>query len=251
MLRYYSAQIADNGVELRLNTTPSADEVTAKFDAAVIASGVLPRVPDIPGIKHPKVVTYTDLLSGKRHAGRRVAIIGAGGIGFDVAEYLCHSRPDEGPKARGLDLAEFQAEWNIDASLKQPGGLLGDPLAPRQPTREITILQRKPSRPGATLGVSTGWILRSSLAKRSVKIMTGVTYQRIDDAGLHVLVDGASRVIEADTVVICAGQESNRSLFDALRANGVETHLIGGAKEAAELDAMRAVDEGVRIAQVL
>jgi 2,4-dienoyl-CoA reductase (NADPH2) len=251
MLRYYSGQIADNGVELRLQSAPSADELKTAFDAVVIASGVHPRIPEIPGIEHPKVVTYTDLLSGKRHAGRRVAIIGAGGIGFDVAEYLCHSQPDEGPKARALNVAEFQAEWNVDASLERPGGLLGDPLAPKPPTREITILQRRPSRPGATLGVSTGWILRSSLAKRSVKIMTGVTYQCIDDDGVHVLVDGAPRVIEVDTIVICAGQESNRSLFDVLQASGVETHLIGGAKEAAELDAMRAVDEGVRVAQAL
>ena len=251
MLRYYGGQIAEHGVELRLNTALSADELAAKFDAVVVASGVHPRVPEIPGIEHPKVVTYTDLLSGKRNAGRRVAIISAGGIGFDVAEYLCHSEPSEGPKARGLDLAEFQAEWNVDASLEKPGGLLGNPLAPRPPTREITILQRKASRPGATLGVSTGWILRSSLAKRSVKIITGVTYRGIDNAGLHVLIDGAAHVIEADTVVICAGQEPNRSLFDALQAGGIETHLIGGAGEAAELDAMRAVDEGVRVAHVL
>ncbi len=251
MLRYYGGRIAEHGVELRLNTAPSLDELAAKFDAVVVASGVHPRVPEIPGIEHPKVVTYTDLLSGKRNAGMRVAIVGAGGIGFDVAEYLCHSQPGESPKARGLDLAEFQAEWNIDASLQNPGGLLGDPLAPRAPTREITILQRKPSRPGATLGMTTGWILRSSLAKRGVKIITGVAYRNIDDEGLHLLIDGVPHVIEADTVVICAGQESNRSLFDALRAGGVEAHLIGGAKEAAELDAMRAVDEGVRVAQVL
>jgi len=251
MLRYYGDLIAEHGVKLRLHTSPTAGELAANFDAVVVASGVHPRVPEIPGIAHPMVVTYTDLLSGKRNAGRRVAIIGAGGIGFDVAEYLCHSQPGEGPKARGLDLAEFQAEWSIDASLEKPGGLLGDPLAPRQPTREITILQRKASRPGATLGVSTGWILRSSLAKRSVKIITGVTYRAIDDAGLHVLIDGAPRVIEVDTIVICAGQESNRSLFDALQASGIQTHLIGGAKEAAELDAMRAVDEGVRVAHAL
>ena len=251
MLRYYGCQIVERGVKLLFNNAPSAAELSANFDAVVVASGVHPRVPEIPGIGHPKVVTYTDLLSGKRNAGRRVAIIGAGGIGFDVAEYLCHSQPDEGPKARGLELAEFQAEWSIDASLETPGGLLGDPLAPRQPTREITILQRKASRPGATLGMTTGWILRSSLAKRSVKIITGVSYRNIDDSGLHVLLDGAPRVIEADTIVICAGQESNRSLFDELQSGGVETYLIGGAKEAAELDAMRAVDEGVRVAQAL
>jgi 2,4-dienoyl-CoA reductase (NADPH2) len=191
------------------------------------------------------------LLSGRRHAGHKVAIVGAGGIGFDVAEYLCHSRPDEGPKARGLDIQAFQREWNIDPSLTQPGGLAGDPLAPRRSPREITLLQRKATRPGVGLGVSTGWILRSSLAKRDVKILAGVSYQRIDDAGLHIVVDGVPRIIKADTIVICAGQTSNRELFDELSAAGVEAHVIGGAKEASELDAMRAVEEGVRIAQAL
>jgi len=217
----------------------------------VVASGVHPRIPEIAGIDHPKVVSYADLLGGKRNAGRRVAIIGAGGIGFDVAEYLCHSQPGEAPKARGLDVAEFQAEWNVDASLTEAGGLNGDPLAPRQSRREITMLQRKATRPGANLGVSTGWILRSSLAKRSVRIMAAVTYEQIDDRGLHVLVDGKPELIEADTIVICAGQVSNRSLFDELRSLGIDVHIIGGAKEAAELDAMRAVDEGVRIGQAL
>ena len=252
MLRYYGGQISDGGVDLRLNASPSMNDLkNESFDAVVVASGVHPRVPEIPGIDHPKVVFYNDLLSGKRHAGRKVAVIGAGGIGFDVAEYLCHSQPEEGPKARGLDIAAFQAEWNIDASLTQPGGLSGDPLAPRQSPREITVLQRKVTRPGANLGVSTGWILRSSLAKRDVKIIGGVTYERIDDKGLHILIEGVPRLIEADTIVICAGQESNRGLFDELQAAGMEAHVIGGAKEASELDAMRAVDEGVRVAQKL
>ena len=252
MLRYYSGRIADGGVELRLNASPSMGDFKGHaFDAVVVASGVHPRVPDIAGIDHPKVVLYSDLLSGKQHAGRKVAIIGAGGIGFDVAEYLCHSQPGEAPNARGMNVSEFQKEWNVDASLAQAGGLNGDPLAPRQSPREITMLQRKATRPGINLGVSTGWILRSSLAKRNVRIMAGVTYQRIDDGGLHIVVDGAPQVIEADTIVICAGQEPNRGLFDELHAAGIEAHLIGGAKEAAELDAMRAVDEGVRIAQAL
>jgi 2,4-dienoyl-CoA reductase (NADPH2) len=197
------------------------------------------------------VVFYNELLSGVRHAGHKVAIVGAGGIGFDVAEYLCHSRPAEAPTARGLDIPAFQREWNIDASLTQPGGLTGDPLAPRKSPREITMLQRKATRPGLGLGVSTGWILRSSLAKRDVAIMAGVSYERIDDAGLHILADGVPRVIEADTIVICAGQESNRGLFDELRAADIEAYVVGGAKEASELDAMRAVEEGVRIAQAL
>jgi 2,4-dienoyl-CoA reductase (NADPH2) len=152
---------------------------------------------------------------------------------------------------RGPDIAAFQGEWNIDSSLALEGGLTGDPLAPRKSPREITMLQRKATRPGAGLGVSTGWILRSSLAKRDVKTIAGVTYERVDDNGLHILVDGVPRVIEADTIVICAGQVSNRGLFDELLAAGIETYVIGGAKEASELDAMRAVEEGVRIAQAL
>ncbi|MBN8963548.1 MAG: NADPH-dependent 2,4-dienoyl-CoA reductase [Rhizobiales bacterium] len=252
MLRYYSGRIEAGQVSLRLNTPVSkADLANEGFDAVVVASGVHPRMPAIPGIDHSSVVVYSDLLSGKRKAGRRVAVIGAGGIGFDVAEYLCHSQPGETPKHRALDLADFQREWNIDATLSQPGGLSGDPLAPREASREITILQRKASRPGAGLGVSTGWILRSSLAKRDVKLLAGVSYDRIDDAGLHITVDGKPQVLAVDTIVICAGQDSNRSLYDELRASGIEAHVIGGAKEAAELDAMRAIDDGVRVGQAL
>jgi 2,4-dienoyl-CoA reductase (NADPH2) len=252
MLRYFSGRIEDGGVDVRLNASPTTGELgNGDFDAVVIASGVHPRVPEIAGIDHPKVVFYNDLLSGRRRAGRKVVIVGAGGIGFDVAEYLLHSQPGEGPKARGQDIPAFQQEWNIDASLTLAGGLTGDPLAPRESAREITMLQRKTSRPGLGLGVSTGWILRSSLAKRDVKIVAGVTYERVDDRGLHILVDGVPRVIEADTIVICAGQISNRGLFDELLAAGIEAHVIGGAKEASELDAMRAVEEGVRIAQAL
>jgi 2,4-dienoyl-CoA reductase (NADPH2) len=252
MLRYFSGRIEDGGVDVRLNASPTTGELgNGDFDAVVVASGVHPRVPAIAGIDHPKVVFYHDLLSGRRRAGRKVVIVGAGGIGFDVAEYLLHSQPGEGPKARGQDIPAFQQEWNIDASLTRAGGLTGDPLAPRESAREITMLQRKTSRPGLGLGVSTGWILRSSLAKRDVKIVAGVTYERVDDRGLHILVDGVPRVIEADTIVICAGQISNRGLFDELLAAGIEAHVIGGAKEASELDAMRAVEEGVRIAQAL
>jgi 2,4-dienoyl-CoA reductase (NADPH2) len=252
MLRYFGGRIEAGGVAVRLNASPTAVDLgNSGFDAVVVASGVHPRIPEIAGIDHAKVVFYNDLLSGKKRAGAKVAIIGAGGIGFDVAEYLCHSEPGEGPKVRGPDLQAFQNEWNVDSSLALEGGLTGDPLAPRKSPREITMLQRKSTRPGIGLGVSTGWILRSSLAKRDVKIVAGVTYERIDDRGLHILVEGVPRIIEADTIVVCAGQVSNRGLYDELLATGVAVHVIGGAKEASELDAMRAVEEGVRIAQAL
>ncbi|MBI3703303.1 MAG: NADPH-dependent 2,4-dienoyl-CoA reductase [Rhizobiales bacterium] len=252
MLSYYSGQIADGGVDLRLNSAPAVSDLKdARFDAVVVACGVHPRVPEIQGINHSKVIFYNDLLSGKRHAGRRVAIIGAGGIGFDVAEYLCHSQPDEPPKSRAMDIREFQQEWNVDASLTKAGGLSGDPLAPKPSPREITMLQRKKTRPGLGLGVSTGWILRSSLEKRGVKIVGGVTYQRIDDLGFHFVVDGEPSTLAVDTIVICAGQVSNRDMLAELLETGIETHVIGGAKEAFELDAMRAVEEGARIAQAL
>jgi len=252
MLRYYSGQIADGGIDLRLNSAPSIRDLKdARFDAVVVACGVHPRVPEIPGIDHPKVVFYNDLLSGKKFAGQRVAIVGAGGIGFDVAEYLCHSQPYDAPRSRALDIRAFQQEWNVDASLAKPGGLAGDPLELKRSPREITMLQRKKVRPGAGLGVSTGWILRSSLAKRDVKMLAGVIYERIDDNGLHIMVEGEPCTLDVDTIVICAGQESNRGAFDELREAGIETYVIGGAKDASELDAMRAVDEGVRIAQGL
>jgi 2,4-dienoyl-CoA reductase (NADPH2) len=252
MLRYYSGQIAEGGVDLRLNSEPSIRDLkNEQFDAVVVACGVRPRVPEITGIDHPKVLFYDDLLSGKRYAGRKVAVVGAGGIGYDVAEYLCYSRPDEAPKSRALDVKEFQNEWNIDSSLTNAGGLFGDPLAPKQSPREIVMLQRKTTRPGVGLGVSTGWILRSSLAKREVKSLVGVVYERIDDRGLHILLEGKSRILDADTIVICAGQEANRGMFDELREAGIEAHVVGGAKKASELDAMRAVEEGVRVAQAL
>jgi 2,4-dienoyl-CoA reductase (NADPH2) len=255
MLKYYGGQIADGGVDVRLNSAPSVRDLKdARFDAVVVACGVHPRIPEIEGINHAKVVFYNDLLSGKRHAGRRVAIIGAGGIGFDVAEYLCHSQPDEGPRARAMNIVEFQHEWNVDASLTKAGGLAGDPLAAKPSPREITMLQRKTTRPGLGLGVSTGWILRSSLERRGARIVGGVTYQRIDDQGLHFMVEGEPRTLRTlavDTIVICAGQVSNRDMLGELLEAGIETHVIGGAKEAFELDAMRAVEEGARTAQSL
>ena len=215
----------------------------------VVATGVRPRIPAIPGVDHPKVVTYAELLSGGRQAGSRVAILGAGGIGFDVAEFLC--RDATNPRRDTSNGDGFFDEWGVDPSLEGPGGLAGDPLAPRQNSRTIVMLQRKTSKPGENLGVSTGWILRNSLRKHNVAMLTGVGYQRIDDDGLHVTVGGQHRLIRADTIVVCTGQESNRALHEELQDLGVEAHLIGGAKKAEELDALRAIEEGMKLAQAL
>ncbi|HEU0158792.1 MAG TPA: FAD-dependent oxidoreductase, partial [Hyphomicrobiaceae bacterium] len=241
-LRYFHNRIADHGISLRLNCRPDAAMLeAAAFDEIVIATGARPRVPEIPGIAHGKCVSYVELLAGDKTAGARVAILGAGGIGFDVAEYL--SSPSH---AVGTDGERFLAEWGIDREIASPGGLreTGD----QSPTRQIVMLQRKPGRMGRSLGLSTGWALRLALAKRKVAQLSGVSYARIDDAGLHILVEGAPRVLAADTIVICAGQEPVRDLYHELIARARRAHLIGGAERAAELDAMRAIEQGTRLA---
>ena len=242
-IRYWRRLIDKHGVAVTVATRPSADEL-AGFDEVVVATGVSPRTPDIQGTNHPSCVSYVDILSGKASAGKHVAIIGAGGIGYEVAEFLSSPPPDQ-----AMDIKHFLAEWGVDPANTEKGGLIAAKEA--APGRRIVMLQRKPGRMGRGLGVSTGWILRLMLAKRKVAQVTGVTYRRIDDQGLHITAGGAEKIIPADTVVICAGQESERSLYDALAARGVKAHLIGGAAKAAELDAMRAIDEGLRLAYAL
>ncbi len=239
-LRYWRRLIDKHRVTQRLSTRPTPADL-ATFDEVVIATGVIPRAPAIPGIGHAKCVSYVDILSGKVNAGNRVAIMGAGGIGFDVAEFL--SSP---PSDIAMDPKHFLAEWGVDASNGDRGGL--QKAAGEKVQRQITMLQRKPGRMGRGLGVSTGWILRLTLAKRNVQQITGATYRRIDDEGLHITVGTEERVIPADTVVVCAGQEPERTLYDTLIAQGIKPHVIGGAEKAAELDAMRAIDEGLRLA---
>jgi 2,4-dienoyl-CoA reductase (NADPH2) len=239
-LRYWQTMMARYGVRLHLSSTPTPGSLLA-FDEVVIATGVTPRMPDIPGIDHPKCVSYADILSGKVIAGQRVAVIGAGGIGFDIAEFLTSP-----PAEIAADLEHFRAEWGVDSNIAGRGGLAKAADEPGK--RQVVMLQRKPGRMGRGLGVSTGWILRLALAKRKVTQVSGATYRRIDDEGVHVSVGTEDRVIPADTVVICAGQEPVRELYDALERQGKIVHLIGGAKLAAELDAMRAIDEGVRLA---
>jgi len=252
LVRYFEARVAQEGVQLRLGQQPGAAELTAaKFDHIVVATGVRARTPQIEGLDHPKVMGYAELLSGRRQAGRRVAIIGAGGIGFDVAEYLLHElAPNSADHGADHGAAEgvgaFFSEWGVDTAPDAPGGLK-PPQAPR-PLRSVTLLQRKPEKPGRTLGLSTGWALRARLEQRGLQTLSGCSYERIDDAGLHLRVDTEARVLEVDTVVICAGQESETKLADALRSQGLAPKVIGGAELAAELDALRAIDQGTRLA---
>ena len=243
-LRYYSGQLQKHGVKLRLGQRAELDDLNG-FDHVVISTGVTPRIPDLLGVDHPSVATYAEILSGARAAGETVAVMGAGGIGHDVAEFLV----TEPAEAHNTDA--FCDTWGVDPKFATSGALAGDPLAPKPSRRKVVMLQRKASKPGTGLGVSTGWILRNALRKHGVEALGGVVYDRIDDAGLHIMVDGAPKIIAADTIVLCTGQEPERALAEDLIARGATVTMIGGAKEAAELDALRAIDEGVRLAQSL
>ncbi|EHG7583081.1 MULTISPECIES: oxidoreductase [Citrobacter] len=241
-LRYYRRMIDVTGVTLQLNHVVSADDLQA-FDEVILASGIEPRRPPIEGIDHPSVLTYLDVLRDKAPVGNRVAIVGCGGIGFDTAMYL--SQPGE-PTSQNI--ANFCVEWGIDTSLKQAGGLRPEgPHLPRSP-RQIVMLQRKASKPGDGLGKTTGWIHRATLLARGVKMIPAVSYQRIDDDGLHLLIGGEPQILKVDNVIICAGQEPRRELAEPLYAAGKTVHLIGGCDVAMELDARRAIAQGTRLA---
>jgi 2,4-dienoyl-CoA reductase (NADPH2) len=209
----------------------------------VIATGIVPRKPVIAGIDRPSVVSYSDVILGRVNVGRRVAIIGAGGIGHDVAELLTHSETGDDPVQSFLD------EYGVDPSISSRGGLK-PPLPPTSP-RQVTLFQRHRERPASRLGVSTGWILRNRLREKGVKIIAGVAYDKISEKGLHYSIDGEPMFLEADHIVICAGQEPNASLARNLKAKGVRSILIGGAGQAEELDALRAIREGVGVAYSL
>ncbi|MEY4763558.1 MAG: NADPH-dependent 2,4-dienoyl-CoA reductase [Pseudomonadota bacterium] len=244
-LRYFGKQIALTGVELKLNTRVGVDDlVQGGFDEVILATGVSPRTPDIPGVDHPKVMGYLDVLRDKKPVGKTVAVIGAGGIGFDVSEYLTH----EGTSP-SLDAAKFFAEWGIDTSYAQAGGIKPPHLdkAPRQ----VYLLQRKTSKVGDGLGKTTGWIHRTSLKNRNVEMIAGASYDRIDDLGLHITVGGKQITLPVDNVVLCAGQEPLRALQAGLEAAGKTVHLIGGADVAAELDAKRAIKQGTELAAAI
>ncbi|MDT0329761.1 NADPH-dependent 2,4-dienoyl-CoA reductase [Nocardiopsis lambiniae] len=242
-LRYFRVRLDGQGVDVRLKTEVGVDDLTG-YDEVVLATGVAPRTPEIPGVDHPKVVGYVDVLRKNAEVGARVAIIGAGGIGFDVAEFLT----DDGGRA-SLDPDEFFRQWGVDTDHTTPGGLRS-PERPAPP-RRVHLLQRKTSKVGAGLGKTTGWIHRLELRHRGVEMLAGVEYTRVDDEGLHIVVAGEPRVLEVDTVVLCAGQDPRRDLLDGLAERGVTAHLIGGADVAAELDAKRAIDQGTRLAATL
>ncbi|MGP9684660.1 FAD-dependent oxidoreductase [Halomonas sp. AOP25-F1-15] len=241
-LRYYRVMLNKYAVEVRLNTTATA-QALAGFDEVVLATGVQPRELSLPGYDHASVLSYAEAIESPGRVGRRVAVIGAGGIGFDVAELLAH----QGHAA--LDIDAWCDEWGVDLAVGERGGLKA-PTPPEVP-RDIVMLQRKTSKPGKYLGKTTGWVHRASLKQRGVKILTGCEYLNIDDAGLHIRRDGVDQLLAVDSVVVCAGQESVRDLLTPLEQAGVSVHIIGGADEASELDAKRAIEQGTRLAALL
>jgi 2,4-dienoyl-CoA reductase (NADPH2) len=236
-----------HGITLRLNQTATPADLT-DFDDIIIATGVTPRDPAIPGQDLPHVATYIDILQGRVTAGPRVVVIGAGGIGFDVAEYLVN---DHSPTT---DLPEWLAEWGVTDPAQNRGGLAPQGPQPTAPARQVTLLQRKAEKPGRNLGKTTGWIHRTALQMKGVKMMGGVNYEQITSEGLMISTGPAREnptLIPADTIVLCTGQLPERSLADALIAAGRTVHIIGGADVAAELDAKRAIDQGTRLAAAL
>ncbi|AOR63806.1 NADPH-dependent 2,4-dienoyl-CoA reductase [Pectobacterium wasabiae] len=255
-LRYYRRQLALRGVTLRLSTQATPTDLLG-FDDVILASGIVPRIPAIAGIDHPSVLSYLDVLRDKKPVGKRVAIIGAGGIGFDTAHYLLTEKhllsshhhlnsPSSQPEHN-----DFYAEWGIDKQLQHRGGLLPHQSGELPHQRDITLLQRKAGKPGENLGKTTGWIHRTTLLRHGVTMLGGVEYHHIDDKGLHIIHDQQIRCLPVDNIIICAGQEPNRKLYDPLLAAGCHVHLIGGADVAQELDARRAIDQATRLALTL
>ncbi|NLO55420.1 MAG: NADPH-dependent 2,4-dienoyl-CoA reductase [Gammaproteobacteria bacterium] len=244
-LRYFHNKLQSTQVNVELNTRVSAAELLAGgFDEVILATGIVPRVPDIPGIEHPKVLSYLDAILERKPVGQRVAVIGAGGIGFDVSELITHSG-----ESSSLDREAFWREWGIDLGLEARGGVAGIAPQPEAAARQVYLLQRKKSKVGAGLGKTTGWIHRAGLKSKQVEMLAAVEYLRVDDAGLHISVAGGEpQILAVDTVILCAGQTPLRELQAELESAGVTVHLVGGADVAAELDAKRAIDQGSRVA---
>ncbi|NEX63295.1 NADPH-dependent 2,4-dienoyl-CoA reductase [Noviherbaspirillum galbum] len=251
-LRYFRRLLEVTGVTVRLDHRVSREELLAEgFDDVIVATGIVPRMPRIDGIDHPRVLSYLDVLKNDAPVGRSVAVIGAGGIGFDVSEFLLHDPAIPLP----VPVGHWAGEWGVDMEGGSPGGLC--PPVPEKPVRQIYLLQRKSSKPGATLGKTSGWVHRATLQRKGVKMLAGVDYQKIDEAGLHIVVDGQPQVLKVDNIIVCAGQDSLRDLMpDSGKApdskdnqgTGPRYHLIGGAALAAELDAKRAIREGAELA---
>lgn len=244
-LRYFDNKLQETGVKLHLNTrVNAADLLAGGFDEIILATGIAPRTPDIPGIGHPTVISYIDAILQRKPVGQRVAVIGAGGIGFDVSEFITHQG-----LSTSLDRAAFWKEWGIDPQIEARGGVAGIQPEPHVPARQVYLLQRKKSKVGNGLGKTTGWIHRAGLKNKQVQMISAVEYVKIDDAGLHIRVaEGATQVLPVDTIIVCAGQDPLRELQAELEAAGRQVHLIGGADVAAELDAKRAINQGSRLA---
>ena len=247
-LRYFKRQLDLTGVKTKLDTAVSESTFNRDdFDEVVIATGVHPRSVTFDGAKHPKVLSYIDVLRHKKPVGERVVVIGAGGIGFDVCEFLAHEHDDDHP-APSTNVGAYLSYWGIDPDNEARGGITNvEPKRPA-PARQITMLQRSKGKVGARLGKTTGWIHRTTLKHANVEMIDGVQYEKIDDQGLHINHDGESKCLECDNIIICAGQESNRDLREILEDIGFQPHLIGGADYAGELDAKRAIDQGARLA---
>ena len=240
-LRYFRHQLADNGVEVKLGHTADALSLIAgAYDEVVIATGITPRAVSFPGSDDRRVLNYLDVLGGHAAVGAKVAVIGAGGIGFDVAEFLAENAP-----SATTDVARWTHQWGVDMQLAHRGGL--QKPQPEAPARQLWLLQRSQGRPGGRLNKTSGWVHRATLKAKHVSMLGGVSYDRLDEQGLHITVDGKSQLLPVDHVVVCAGQEPNRRLADELMAAGLRVHVIGGADVAAELDAKRAIDQGTRL----
>ncbi len=247
-LRYFKRKLETTGVELRLNTRVDVAELAeGGYDEIILATGIAPRTPDIPGVNGPKVISYLDAILERKPVGQNVAVIGAGGIGFDVSEFTVHQG-----EATSQNREAFWKEWGIDVDLEARGGVAGIKAEPHAPARQVFLLQRKKSKVGDGLGKTTGWIHRAGLKNKNVQMLNSVEYLKIDDAGLHIrIAAGEPQVLPVDTVIICAGQDPLRELQDGLVAAGQRVHLIGGADVAAELDAKRAINQGSRLAAEL
>lgn len=246
-IRYFSTMLNKEGVTFQLGKRVNANDLK-EFDEVILATGIIPNVPSLPGVEHPKVMGYLDVLKHGKAVGQRVAIVGGGGIGVDTAEFLTHHESEQSPSTSIDDFCEF---WGIDRDQKARGGIAGVKANPEKATRQITILQRKPKKIAGP-GKTTGWIHRAALEAKGVRLLSGVEYIGVEDAGLRIRTpDGAEHLLEVDNVIVCAGQHPNRELEESVRALGMPVHIIGGAFKAAELDAKEAINQGARLAAVL